>query len=102
MPAHVDAMLRDKSARWAARVAINKDALRSGESELMMTLPDGPRLRITQAAAPGQVLVSNVVRELCAGGLAFEPLEGVQLKGFSGQIALFLAGPTVSIGSESE
>jgi class 3 adenylate cyclase len=53
--------------------------------------------RITARAAAGQVLVSNVVRELCAGkGLAFEPLEEVELKGFSGRIALFVAGPEIS------
>ena len=59
--------------------------------------------RITERAAPGQVLVSNVVRELCAGkGLAFQPLEEVEVKGFSGRIALFLVGPGISAGSESE
>lgn len=59
--------------------------------------------RITDRAAPGQVVVSNVVRELCAGkDLVFEPLEDVALKGFSGRIALFLAGPAIAIGSESE
>jgi class 3 adenylate cyclase len=59
--------------------------------------------RITDRAAPGQVVVSNVVRELCAGkGLAFEPLEEVELKGFPGRIALFLAGPEISTGSRSE
>jgi class 3 adenylate cyclase len=59
--------------------------------------------RITDRAALGQVLVSNVVRELCAGkGLAFEPLGEIELKGFSGRIALFLASPETSTGSESE
>lgn len=55
--------------------------------------------RITDRAAPGQVLVSNVVRELCAGkGLAFEPLGEVELKGFPDRIALFLAGPETFTG----
>jgi class 3 adenylate cyclase len=49
--------------------------------------------RITERAGAGQVLVSNVVRELCAGkGLAFAPLGDVELKGFSGPIALFVVG----------
>lgn len=49
MPAHVQGMLRDKSARWAARVAINKAALAGSEAELMLSLPEGPRLRISRA-----------------------------------------------------
>ena len=57
--------------------------------------------RITERGAPGQVLVSNVVRELCAGKeLAFEPFEEVQLKGFSGRITLFLARPEASTGRD--
>lgn len=76
MPAHVDAMLRDKSARWAARVAINKNALRSGESELMMTLPDGPRLRISRGRsvrmADGEIVWSGADRLTADGRIKLD------------------------------
>jgi peptidyl-Asp metalloendopeptidase len=49
MPANVDGMLREKSARWAARVSVNKRALIEGEREIMLSLPEGPRLRISRA-----------------------------------------------------
>ncbi len=48
-PAHVDGMVRDKNAKWAARVSINKAALIGGERELMLSLPEGPRLRVSLA-----------------------------------------------------
>ena len=45
--------------------------------------------RITSHAAPGQVLVSNVVRELCAGKVFdFRPLGAVSLRGFPEPIQL--------------
>jgi class 3 adenylate cyclase len=48
--------------------------------------------RITDHARPGQVLVSNVVRELCAGKqFAFHPVGESRLKGFDGPVALFEA-----------
>ncbi len=49
VPAHVDGMVRGKSAQWAARVSINKAALIGGEPELMLSLPEGPRLRMSLA-----------------------------------------------------
>ena len=46
--------------------------------------------RITDRAEPGQVLVSNVVRELCAGKtFEFTSLGEATLKGFSEPVALF-------------
>jgi adenylate cyclase len=49
--------------------------------------------RITDRAEPGQVLVSNVVRELCAGkGLAFEAIGPTSLKGFDEPVQLYAAG----------
>jgi len=49
--------------------------------------------RITDRAEAGQVLVSNVVRELCAGKeFVFEPLGEVELKGFGDPVVLFEAG----------
>ena len=46
--------------------------------------------RITDRAEPGQVLVSNVVRELCAGKtFKFEPLGEASLKGFDELVTLF-------------
>ena len=48
--------------------------------------------RITDRAEPGQVLVSNVVRELCAGKqFTFEPLGDAALKGFNEPVALYEA-----------
>lgn len=48
--------------------------------------------RITDRAEPGQVVVSNVVRELCAGKqFTFESLGEVSLKGFSEPVVLYEA-----------
>ena len=48
--------------------------------------------RIADHAEPGQVLVSNVVRELCAGKqLTFESVGNVDLKGFNDPVALYEA-----------
>lgn len=46
--------------------------------------------RITDRAEPGQVLVSNVVRELCAGKtFEFASLGAVRLKGFDEAVTLY-------------
>ena len=46
--------------------------------------------RITDRAEPGQVLVSNVVRELCAGkGFEFTSVGDATLKGFDEPVMLF-------------
>lgn len=46
--------------------------------------------RICDRAAPGQVLVSDVVRQLLAGkGFSFQRLEGDTIKGFEDPIPLF-------------
>ena len=46
--------------------------------------------RVTDRAAPGQVLVSNVVRELCAGKtFEFSPVVEATLKGFSEPVTLY-------------
>ena len=46
--------------------------------------------RITDRAEPGQVLVSNVVRELCAGKtFAFTSVGEATLKGFDEPVTLF-------------
>jgi adenylate cyclase len=46
--------------------------------------------RICDRAEPGQVLVSNVVRELCAGKkFAFEDVGAATLKGFDEPVALY-------------
>jgi class 3 adenylate cyclase/pimeloyl-ACP methyl ester carboxylesterase len=54
--------------------------------------------RITDRARPGQTLVSNVVRELCAGKqFTFDPVGEHQLKGFDAPVALFEArAPTTT------
>jgi class 3 adenylate cyclase len=49
--------------------------------------------RITDHAEPGQVLVSNVVRELCAGkGLVFEAIGPTAMKGFDEPVQLYSTG----------
>jgi adenylate cyclase len=46
--------------------------------------------RICDRAEPGQVLVSDVVRQLVAGkGFTFEPLGAEMLKGFEEPVALY-------------
>ncbi len=46
--------------------------------------------RICDRAEPGQVLVSNVVRELCAGkNFTFEDVGAATLKGFPEPVRLF-------------
>jgi adenylate cyclase len=46
--------------------------------------------RICDRAEPGQVLVSNVVRELCAGKtFTFEDVGAATLKGFEEPVRLF-------------
>ena len=50
--------------------------------------------RLCAAAAPGQVLVSNVVAELCLGkGLRFAPLGEMELKGFEKPVSVHAAEP---------
>ena len=49
--------------------------------------------RVCDRAEPGQVLVSNVVRELCAGkGFAFTDQGEATLKGFPEPVRLFVVG----------
>ena len=48
--------------------------------------------RIADRAEPGQVLVADVVRQLCEGkSYAFAPLGAVSLKGFDEPVPLFAA-----------
>lgn len=76
MPAHVQGMLRDKSARWASPVAINKSALAASEAELMLSLPEGPRLRISRAksyrTANGDLVWSGADRLTADGRLKLD------------------------------
>jgi peptidyl-Asp metalloendopeptidase len=86
IPAHIDGMLRDKSAKWAARVSINKNALIAGERELMLSLPEGPRLRISRAKAyrmAGGELVWSGADRLTADGR-------IKLDGRAPSTALFV------------
>ena len=49
--------------------------------------------RVCDRAEPGQVLVSNVVRELCAGTtFTFEDVGAATLKGFDKSVSLFSVG----------
>lgn len=76
MPAHVQGMLREKSALWASRVAINKSALAGSEAELMLSLPEGPRLRISRAksyrTANGDLVWSGADRLTADGRLKLD------------------------------
>lgn len=47
VPAVVNNMLRGRSAQWATRVSIDRGMLASGERELMLSMPEGPRLRMS-------------------------------------------------------
>jgi hypothetical protein len=47
VPANVGSMLRDRSAQWATRVSIDRAMLAGGEREIMLSMPEGPRLRMS-------------------------------------------------------
>jgi hypothetical protein len=49
LPAHIGTMLRDRSANWATRVSINRGMLARGQRELILSMPEGPRLRMSLA-----------------------------------------------------
>ncbi len=51
--------------------------------------------RVCDRAEPGQVLVSDVIRQLCAGKqLTFIHHSDATLKGFDEPVALFVVGPS--------
>jgi peptidyl-Asp metalloendopeptidase len=86
MPAHIDSMVRDGSAKWAAHVGINKKALLDGERELMLSMPEGPRLRMSLArsyrTARGEIVWSGA-DQLTADGR-------IKLDGEAPSTALFI------------
>lgn len=49
LPAGVNNMLRGKSAQWAARVSVKREMLTGAQREMMLDIPDGPRLRMRLA-----------------------------------------------------
>jgi class 3 adenylate cyclase len=74
-----------------ARVGLNAGEPIAVEEDLFGTAVQ-LAARITDAAEPGQVLVSNVVRELCAGKtFTFEPIGEARLKGIKEPVALYQA-----------
>ncbi len=76
MPAHIDSMVREGSAKWAVNVGINKKALRDGERELMLSMPEGPRLRMSLAqsyrTARGEVVWSGADRLTADGRIKLD------------------------------
>jgi class 3 adenylate cyclase len=58
--------------------------------------------RAVDLAAGGEVVVTDVVRQLAAGkGLSFEPLPSVDLEGLTDVPALYLASRPMSVESAS-
>ena len=48
-PSNVETMLQDKSAQWAARIAVNKALLSGAQRELVLSMPEGKRLNMRLA-----------------------------------------------------
>ncbi|RDZ26793.1 M12 family metallo-peptidase [Lysobacter silvisoli] len=72
-PAHINGMLRDKSAHWAAAVSVDRKALTGGQRELMLSMPEGARLHMRLAkayrSANGDVIWSGADQLLPNGQL---------------------------------
>ena len=66
LPAGVNNMLRGKSAQWAARVSVKREMLTGAQREMMLDMPDGPRLRMRLAkfrrAGNGDIVWSGADR----------------------------------------
>jgi class 3 adenylate cyclase/pimeloyl-ACP methyl ester carboxylesterase len=85
----IQALLTDASVR--VRIGVNAGEPITEEDDLFGTVVQ-LAARITDRAEPGQVLVSNVIRELCAGkGFIFEDAGEQTLKGFEEPVRLFVA-----------
>ncbi|WP_394538643.1 M12 family metallo-peptidase [Lysobacter enzymogenes] len=73
VPAHVDGMLRGKSAQWAAAVSLDRQLLVDGQRELALSLPEGARLHMRLAKSyrteGGDVVWSGADRLLANGQL---------------------------------
>jgi adenylate cyclase len=73
----------------AIKIGLNAGEPVAEESDLFGTAVQLAR-RVCDQAAPGQVLVSNVVRELAAGkGFLFSDTGEVALKGYEEPVRLF-------------
>jgi class 3 adenylate cyclase len=71
------------------RIGINAGEPIADEDDLFGAAVQLAR-RVCDAAAPHEILATNVVRELCLGkGLMFEPRGASDLKGFDEPVALF-------------
>jgi adenylate cyclase len=85
----IQAALAEAGVR--VRIGINAGEPIAEEDDLFGTVVQ-LAARITDRAEPGQVLVSNVIRELCAGkGFVFEDAGEQTLKGFEEPVSLFAA-----------
>jgi len=73
VPAHVDGMLRGKSAQWAAAVSVDRKLLAGAQRELTLSLPEGARLHMRLAKSyrtpAGDVVWSGADRLLANGQL---------------------------------
>jgi class 3 adenylate cyclase len=77
------------SSEFAVHIGLNAGEPVAEESDLFGTSVQLAR-RICDHAEPGQILVSNVVRELAAGkGFVFKERGGVTLKGFDEPVSLY-------------
>jgi class 3 adenylate cyclase len=83
------AVAGQENAELQVRIGLNAGEPVAEESDLFGTAVQLAR-RICDQASPGQVLVSNVVRELAAGkGFLFSDTGEVALKGFEEPVRLF-------------
>lgn len=74
---------------FRVRIGINAGEPLAEEEDLFGTSVQLAK-RVCEAAAPGQILTSNVVRELCAGkGFAFEDRGAAALKGFAEPVRVY-------------
>jgi peptidyl-Asp metalloendopeptidase len=66
LPAAANNMLRGKSAQWAARVSVKREMLTGAQREMMLDMPEGPRLRMRLAkfrrAGNGDIVWSGADR----------------------------------------
>jgi len=66
LPSHIDGMLRERSAQWAAQVSVNKAMLVGAQRELTLSLPEGARLNMrlmkSYRTANGDVIWSGADR----------------------------------------
>ena len=79
----------DRSGNVGVRIGMNAGEPIADEDDLFGAAVQLAR-RVCDAAAPDEILATNVVRELCLGkGLTFEPRGASDLKGFDEPVSLY-------------